>query len=260
MIKSISYNQQEIIKNILKLHCKEDGKIIDPTYSKGVFYKKTGIQLAFKSDIDPKQEDTVAADCRALPLQYESVDTVVFDPPFIISYGPSLATKKKGSNMTSNRFGCFKSMPELLEFYRDSMAEFNRVLSEDGILIFKCQDTVSSGKQYITHAKVIEMAEQLGFYVKDLFVLLAKSRLTSSKHKNQQHARKFHSYFLVLQKKKDAYFERMQLLTGRIEEICNNADFAVTAPIEVVSEELDLQGTGSSKLEHGVYRDTRYVK
>ena len=35
----------------------------------------------------------------------------------------------------------------------------------------------------------------------DIFVLLAKSRLTAKwQLKNQRHARKFHSYFLVLKK------------------------------------------------------------
>lgn len=37
---------------------------------------------------------------------------------------------------------------------------------------------------------------------KDLFILLAKSRPT--KIKNQQHARKYHSYFIVLKKTTEA--------------------------------------------------------
>ena len=54
------------------------------------------------------------------------------------------------------------------------------------------------------------VAIKLGLYHKDLFVLLAKSRLIGGNHKNQFHARKFHSYFLVFQKiknkAKDFYF------------------------------------------------------
>jgi hypothetical protein len=41
----------------------------------------------------------------------------------------------------------------------------------------------------------------LGFVPKDLFVLLANHRMTHPKHKTQKHARKYHSYFWVLQKR-----------------------------------------------------------
>ena len=38
IIKSISYSQEEILKWIIRLYC-PDGFDLDPTYSKGVFYK-----------------------------------------------------------------------------------------------------------------------------------------------------------------------------------------------------------------------------
>ena len=78
---------------------------------------------------------------------------------------------------------------------------FYRILAESGILIFKCQDKVSSGTQYLSHVFIINQAISIGFYPVDIFVLLAKSRLTAKwQLKNQRHARKFHSYFLVLKK------------------------------------------------------------
>jgi hypothetical protein len=49
------------------------------------------------------------------------------------------------------------------------------------------------------------MALQVGFYPKDLFILMAKNRINSfngEKWKNQYHARKHHSYFWVFQKSK----------------------------------------------------------
>ena len=45
-------------------------------------------------------------------------------------------------------------------------------------------------------------AIKIGFYPKDLFILLAKSRLVADwQVKNQKNARKFHSYFWVFEKK-----------------------------------------------------------
>ena len=39
IIKTISYDQEEIIKNIIELYC-PNGIELDPTYSKGVFYNQ----------------------------------------------------------------------------------------------------------------------------------------------------------------------------------------------------------------------------
>ena len=93
LIKSVSYDQSEIIKNILKLHT-ENGVIdCDPTYSKGNFYKNTGIPAPeFKFDINPQTEDTVKADARHLPLENNSIDCVMFDPPFLATTGKSIKT------------------------------------------------------------------------------------------------------------------------------------------------------------------------
>jgi len=40
IIKSINYDQHEIIKDILQLHNNGEDIECDPTYSKGNFYKK----------------------------------------------------------------------------------------------------------------------------------------------------------------------------------------------------------------------------
>ena len=75
------------------------------------------------------------------------------------------------------------------------------MLKPPGILIFKCQDKVSSGTQYLSHVFIINEATKIGFYATDLFVLLAKSRLIADwQAKNQKSARKFHCYFLVFEK------------------------------------------------------------
>lgn len=200
MIKLISYSQEEIIRNIITLHNRGNPIECDPTFSKGVFWKNIG-RPALTLDLSPQDEQTIQADCRHLPLESESISSIMIDLPFVISYGPSLEEKKKGSNMISSRFSQFRSAEELYNCYYDSIREGYRVLKKGGVMVFKCQDTVSSGKQYIIHCAVHEFAEKAGFYVKDLFILLSKGRLISGKWKTQHHARKFHSYFFVFIKK-----------------------------------------------------------
>lgn len=72
----------------------------------------------------------------------------MFDPPFLATTGPSLR-KNDDSNIIAKRFGTYKNEIELHQMYFDSMKEFYRILKPGGILIVKCQDKVSSGKQYM---------------------------------------------------------------------------------------------------------------
>ena len=74
----------------------------------------------------------------------------------------------------------FKNEKELHEFYTNSIKEFYRILKPNGVLIFKCQDKVSSGKQYFSHCFINDVAINTGFYAKDLFILLAKNRLIAN--------------------------------------------------------------------------------
>lgn len=201
MVKSISYDQSEIINGILKLHVK-NGKIdLDPTYSKGNFYKNTGIaEPKYKFDIKPQTEDCLQSDCRQLPLDNNSIECIMFDPPFLATTGKSITSNDK-NNYINKRFGVFPNEKELHQFYIDSMMEFYRLLKDDGILIFKCQDKISSSKQYLSHVFIINEAIKIGYYPKDFFILLAKSRIVADwQIKNQKNARKFHSYFIVFQK------------------------------------------------------------
>lgn len=201
IIKSISYNQTEIINNILNLHVPNHIIDCDPTYSIGNFYKDTGIsEPKYKYDILPQIEGVKYGDSRNLPLTDESIMCMMFDPPFLATKGKSLKNNKD-NNKINKRFGVYPNEKLLHKFYIDSMNEAYRVLKKNGILIFKCQDKVSSGNQYMSHVFIANEAVKIGFYPKDLFILLSKNRLIADwQAKNQKNARKFHCYFWVFQK------------------------------------------------------------
>jgi len=201
MIKSISFDQEEIITNILDLHNNGEDIDLDPTYSKGNFYKGKINPPRLKFDIQPTIPDVVQSCCTSLPIEDEAIKCIMFDPPFLATTGKSLKSKSK-NNIINKRFSVFPNERSLHEFYDKSLKEFSRILSSKGILIFKCQDKVSSGKQYFSHCFIYEKARLYGLYPKDLFVLQAKNRIVANWQRNQKHARKFHSYFWVFQKRK----------------------------------------------------------
>jgi len=202
LIKSVSCDQAEIIKSILELYVPDKRIDCDPTYSSGGFYKHTGIeQPVYIFDICPQTDDTVYADVRNLPLADNSLGCVMFDPPFLATTGKSLS-RNDGSNKINKRFGTYPNEKSLHKFYINAVRELYRVLKTDGILIFKIQDKVSSSKQYFSHCFVYEQAVATGFYPIDLFILLAKNRIVANwQAASQKHARKYHSYFWVFQKR-----------------------------------------------------------
>ncbi len=200
LIRSISYDQTEIIQNILQLHVPCKMIECDPTFGKGQLYADGKIaQPRFRFDLYPSGPGIEKADCRNLPLENRSLRCLMFDPPFLATTGKSLTACI--GNIINRRFGVYPNEKALHQFYIDSIQEAYRVLEPHGIFIFKCQDKVSSGAQYMSHVFIANEAEKIGFYAKDLFILLAKSRLTANwQAKNQKNARKYHCYFWVFEK------------------------------------------------------------
>jgi hypothetical protein len=193
IIRSISFDEHEILEWIIELHCPQ-GFELDPTYSTGRFY--SGIpQPKYKFDIDPRGPGVIQADVRHLPVKDNSINSIMFDPPFVIKN----VTTRDLTGIVEKRFSAYPSAEALYDFYYQSIKEFQRILIPGAVLVFKCQDTIDSGRQYLSHVQIVNMAEQSGFYTKDLFILCAHKRIISQNR--QFHARKYHSYFLVFLKR-----------------------------------------------------------
>ncbi len=194
----------EIFPHILDLHVPIGSKVADVTFGTGVFWKNVDLNHyeLIPSDI------ATGVDCRKLPYQNESLDAVVLDPPYMEGLLRSNKAHKAGGGSHSAFREYYSNGDEVshegpkwhgavTDLYYKAGAEGFRVLKDNGVFIVKCQDEVSANRQWLTHIEIINYYEQLGFYTKDLFIVVRQNKAAITRLKKQVHARKNHSYFLV---------------------------------------------------------------
>jgi hypothetical protein len=193
----------ELFPQILDLHVPTGATIADVTYGSGVFWRNVP-----RGKYDLKASDIAdGVDCRSLPYEDGSLDCVVLDPPYMEGFFRRSGTAKAGggshsafreyySNGDENADGP-KWHQAVLDLYFRAGREAHRVLKENGVLILKCQDEVSANRQWLTHIEIYNEYAEYGFYCKDLFVVVRENRPVVSRLKQQVHARKNHSYFMV---------------------------------------------------------------
>ncbi len=192
----------EVFPRTLALYVSPSSIVADVTFGKGVFWRNIP-----KGKYDLRPTDISSGiDCRDLPYQDDSVDCVVLDPPYMHSPGgtahewePAFESHYRNNGTGNNT--AKKYHEAVLELYKQAGVEAFRVLRERGAFIVKCQDEVCANRQRLTHVEIIQAYEGLGFVTEDLFVVVRKNRPGVSSLVRQVHARKTHSYFLVLWKR-----------------------------------------------------------
>jgi hypothetical protein len=209
----------EVFPQILALHVPEGSIVADVTFGRGVFWKRVppGRYELRASDLATRKATGPVSvqggvDCRKLPHADGSIDCVVLDPPYmeglfrketahLAGSGTHAAFRENYSTGQPTTEGP-KWHDAVVHLYCEAGRESYRVLKKGGILIAKCQDEVSANTQRLTHVEIITAYESLGFYTKDLFVVVRAGRPGVSRLKTQEHARKAHSYFVVFQKRR----------------------------------------------------------
>lgn len=193
----------DVFPFILDLHVPPGCTVADVTYGKGVFWRNVPPDryVVLASDIADGK------DCRKLPYDAKSIDCEVLDPPYMEGFFRRSNSHKAGSgthvafrDAYSNgdeEVGGPKWHDAVLDLYFKAGREAHRVLKDNGVFIVKCQDEVSANRQRLTHIEIINEYEKVGFYTKDLFIVVRTNKPGVSRLKKQVHARKNHSYFVV---------------------------------------------------------------
>jgi len=184
-------NNSDLFPDILDVYANKYDVIIDVTYGKGVFWRNVDIS---KYTFHPSDILT-GVDYNHLPYKNDSVDIMVFDPPYMGHNGGKGYAVARNYNVDVPKY----HKDYIPRLYFGAMAESTRVLRKGGHLIIKCQDEIQSGKQNMNHITIIQHAIESGWRVEDLFILVQKGT-PIMRHPYQKHARKNHSYFVVLRK------------------------------------------------------------
>lgn len=213
---------EDVFPLILDLHVKPGSIIADVTFGKGVFWNKVLLKnyALLASDFSLKEEVATkwrhlnpksGIDARNLPYDDASLDCVVLDPPYLESFYREHKEQVggQGSHRAFRQAYSSNGFAEQSEgkwheavtiMYEKSGMEAFRVLKPNGVFIVKCQDEVSANKQRLTHVEIITAYESIGFYTKDMFIVVRNNKPVVSRMVKQIHARKNHSYFLIFVK------------------------------------------------------------
>lgn len=204
MVKSVHGSNLETIQSIMRLY-KIDRFDLDCTYSKGNFWKGLPNPV-HKTDLYPHYDNVTQSDSEDLPFEDSSMNSIMYDPPFVIvGSGKGHRKNGPGSSIIAKRFEGYGTYDDLKLNYYNTLKELFRITNDGGFVVMKCQDTVSGGKNHFSHVMVMNMAYEIGFYPRDMFVLTANVRINAfngTKWSKQHHARKYHSYFWVFERVK----------------------------------------------------------
>src|SRR5229473_1250813 len=168
-----------MIADVCRLYAPPGSLIADVTYGTGRFWRKCPPQADWDlkvlgSDISSGTPAGIICDLCSLPYKDGSVDVVVLDPPYVHNSGTrnshdyaATTTRYNGHATTASMYNA-----DIMNLYRKGLAEAYRVLNPDGGTCWvKCKDEVEREVQRWSHIRIFEMALDLGFCARDLFIL-----------------------------------------------------------------------------------------
>lgn len=189
----------ELIADCAKLgYLRDDWLTLDPTYGRGVWWKRwrPNVLVTHNRDKD-------GVDYRALPHADATFDAVTYDPSYVSTGGRKTTTIPE----FNERYGLTTaaSTPAGVQAeINDGLDEMVRVLKSCGSLLVKCQDYVSSGQLWPGTHYTLTHALSLGCDLVDRMEHIGTPRPQPKRTRKdgepvlQQHARRNLSTLLVL--------------------------------------------------------------
>jgi hypothetical protein len=189
----------EMLEKMLAFYPRQPPRrILDATVNRGRFWQGS-TRPVIGLDIDPRHRPDVVADHARMPFADGCFDVVVYDPPHIPNQG------KDRSKDFHRRFGLGGKSPAqngytFSHLYPAFVAEADRVLEAEGILLCKIADYIHNHRYQWAHLEFIQAARAGGFCACDCIIKVRKAPIRDPRWKAAHHARRHHSYWLVFRK------------------------------------------------------------
>lgn len=180
----------DLISQVAKLYLEEGMVVADVTFGSGFFWKKVNTDL-----YDFRPTDLVdGVDFRDLPYEDDSIDVLALDPPYL-NQPHGKGSKVHQTYQATETFEALgiRGNDGVMELYREGLSEADRVVRPEGQVWVKCQDS----KQDWNHITIHQMAVDLGWRARDLFVLVTNG--TPMRWPYQKSAKKTHSYLWIFE-------------------------------------------------------------
>jgi hypothetical protein len=207
-----------LLATAAQLWIKPDDLVVDVTYGMGNFWTRYRPRNLIAHDIVTVD----GVDFRQLPEADQSVDVVVFDPPYIPNQGPNSTapqfTERYGLTTVAGRNGS-----DVAELVAAGMKECARILRPRGRLFVKCMDYVSSGRLVTGRHFVCETALALGLEQVDEFIHVKLTLGPQPEIVRQVHSRRAHSFLCIFEAPRGAT-KRSPLTVPEVQHIDGTAD------------------------------------
>jgi hypothetical protein len=201
VLTSYQCNNDYLIAQVARLYFRPGDRIADVTFGDGRFWRRVDLS---QYEFHPSDILTVPDhpyDCRNLPYRSGSFNVHVYDPPYIHQRRGQPRQRIHGADYKNAETTGWFTYAEIIQLFRDGMAEGYRILKPGGLMLVKCQDQIDeAGRQRMAHIEVHDLAvNELSMEVEEIFVLTQPSPLLRF-GRSTRHARKNHSYLWVFRK------------------------------------------------------------
>lgn len=170
-----------------------DDRVLDMTYGLGRFWAKWRPENLVANDLHPEKGEVHFDWTSPFDPDIGYFDVVVFDPPYKLN-------GTGGSHASDEAYGVdwsYRSIEDKHDAMRRGLGMGRRMLDQNGRLLVKCMDQVSSGRVQWQTLLMADHAKGLGLRLVDMLHLVGHRKQPPGRR--QMHARRNYSTLMVFQ-------------------------------------------------------------